>query len=135
VNQPSIWDQIREWLGVLFCALTALFAGLVWWLARRSLGPQIELIFQQRSGAVIAAELRVNNRSRATVVVDELRPLHPSDVKIWSRLPVAATAPMMSQRREYHEGAGPLTVLTGDKGRLELTYVTQQAEHIRPDLD
>jgi hypothetical protein len=121
VNPPTTWDEVRGWFGLAFSGLTAMFAGLVWWLARKSLEPQVELIARQWGAAgTVFGELRVMNRSRTSVVVDHITAHQPPGMKIWSRFPVPPTAPMVSQRRDFHEGAPSLTVLSGDSAVLEL---------------
>lgn len=34
---PSTWDALREWLTLVAVGTSALFAGLIWWLARKRL--------------------------------------------------------------------------------------------------
>ena len=113
MNPPTIWEYLRDWLGLAFSGATALFAGLVWWLARKSFEPQIDVVIRQRAGNQLFGELRVTNAGRSPLLIDEVEGLTPSGVQIWSRAEVSQSVPMLSQRRDFHPGVPLMTVLSG----------------------
>ena len=40
---PSNWEIARQWLAVIVPAIAAMFAGLIWWMARKRLGTRYRI--------------------------------------------------------------------------------------------
>ena len=137
----SAWDQVREWLGLAFAGATALFAGLVWWMARKSFSPQIEALFQQRTISrnvtqqeigLLFGELRINNHGRSTLLIDYVEVRTPKDVPIWSRRQaVPTTGPhafaYASAAGDFHQGVHRMAVPSGASVTLDLQLVLPEA--------
>jgi hypothetical protein len=62
---------LRDWIALFATSLSALFAGLIWWIARKSLSPRYELrvvnVFDKNT---IALAVEIDNRGNQRIVVD-----------------------------------------------------------------
>jgi hypothetical protein len=75
-------DTLREWLGVLAEVLTALFAGLVWWLTRRYVNPGFEIVIESGTRSQFLTTLRIVNPTPYTVFIDEIRAHAPRRLRL-----------------------------------------------------
>lgn len=73
MTPPDQQVNFKEWLALLFSGLTALFAGLVWWLARKSIEPYFELLVEATGPEGMLAKLSVDNKSRETAFISQIR--------------------------------------------------------------
>lgn len=79
-------EEVRSWITVSFSGVTALFAGLLWWLARKATQLQLELVVTDvvRNSRIEAA-LQINNRSPRAITIDRVSVLSPMSLRIGPR--------------------------------------------------
>lgn len=78
--QPSPLDSLREWLTLAAVVLSAVFAGLIWWLARRRLSTRYRLVPTNKWTAelgLVSVAVEVHNRSDKEITIEEVSVKRP----------------------------------------------------------
>jgi len=58
---------LRDWLALLATSLSALFAGLIWWMARKRLNSRFTLTIDNLKGEIVGLRVTVLNRGDAPI--------------------------------------------------------------------
>ncbi len=104
VMQP-ILVEMRDWLLAIVGALTAVFTGLFWFLTYRSSLPVIEAFVRKIDGTDVRMELRIHNRARHTIRVEEIHARRPRGMTI-ETMSVGAERPLdVPQTQAFHDGS------------------------------
>jgi hypothetical protein len=66
-------NVVRDWLALLATSLSALFAGLIWWMARKKWSVRYEFSLDSNiSPDVHAFKIEIANRTDATIVIESI---------------------------------------------------------------
>ena len=89
------WNAIRDWLTLAAATASAVFAGLIWWLARQRLGTRYEIwTTGLQHGGYLPIHVRITNRGDRDLMVERLSVQAPTHIMVspaGSRFGVAAT--------------------------------------------
>jgi hypothetical protein len=71
-------DSIREWLTALGTIISALFAGLIWWMARKNLAPYMELsVDGPFADGALRSDVNIKNSGNRPIVIEAISVTSP----------------------------------------------------------
>ena len=78
---PSNWEIARQWLAVIVPAIAAMFAGLIWWMARKRLGTRYRFeIDNLNSFGMLRVKVSVLNRSDRDLTIEGISVKQPFSI-------------------------------------------------------
>lgn len=100
-NHLGNWDNVREWLLLVAVALSATFAGLIWWLARKRLSTRYAFRVHkiESQSNVLQGTIQIRNRGDNHLRVEAISVKSPLHLLVDDRGSVYGTS---GSRGSYH---------------------------------